>query len=406
MSESYLAPSLAEPEPSDEPVLTPIAEFAETEEEGAAALLGSQDENLLPVGGDSMLYGDGGSGKTTLAIDLAMHLATGRDWLGIPVSEPIRVLIIEGEGPRPLFRRKLARKLAGWDGDDPGDKLRVWEHPWGGFTYSDPEMRAQLARLTFDLEIQLVIAGPVTQLGMDDAGTMQEVRAFAGLIAAVRERALRPLASLLIHHESKAGRVSGAWEGVGETLLHLQGQGHGHARLYIQKARWAHDYHATTMHLDWADGDGFKLTEQESEPMRAERIWDEIETFVKEHPGTGWRAVRESLGGKGEYVTRRRDQMLESGLIVNVGTGHAFELWHRDDPACPQALIGSLPGTSEGTSEFSTAEGGQFPGSGSLGSLRSREPLPGNHSAGDSETEPESGSHGNHGGNHSDDIQF
>ena len=35
-----------------------------------------------------MFYGDGGAGKTTLAIDLAFHLAAGEDWLGIPVRGP------------------------------------------------------------------------------------------------------------------------------------------------------------------------------------------------------------------------------------------------------------------------------------------------------------------------------
>ena len=44
---------------------------------------------LIPEGGDVMVYGDGGAGKTTLCLDLACHLAAGDDWLGIPVAAAV-----------------------------------------------------------------------------------------------------------------------------------------------------------------------------------------------------------------------------------------------------------------------------------------------------------------------------
>jgi hypothetical protein len=51
--------------------------FADTEEEGAEAVLGDADNAVIPEAGDVMVYGDGGAGKTTLVIDLACHLAAG-----------------------------------------------------------------------------------------------------------------------------------------------------------------------------------------------------------------------------------------------------------------------------------------------------------------------------------------
>ena len=48
------------------------------------------------------------AGKTTWAIDGVVHLAAGAAWLGIPVPRPVRVLVIENEGPAELFREKLA----------------------------------------------------------------------------------------------------------------------------------------------------------------------------------------------------------------------------------------------------------------------------------------------------------
>jgi hypothetical protein len=103
---------------SAEPVVVvPIEQFAADHEAGAEALLGDgEDDAVLPTGGDSMIYGDGGAGKTTLGVDLAMHLASGRSFLGITVKRPVNVLLLEYEGPRPLYRRKLERKLASWSG--------------------------------------------------------------------------------------------------------------------------------------------------------------------------------------------------------------------------------------------------------------------------------------------------
>ncbi len=83
--------------------------FVDVDEAGAAALVGDDENVLVPEGGDVMFYGDGGAGKTTLMLDLALHLAAGDDWLGILVERPVRVAIIENEGPRPLFRAKLRR---------------------------------------------------------------------------------------------------------------------------------------------------------------------------------------------------------------------------------------------------------------------------------------------------------
>jgi hypothetical protein len=346
MSEGYLAPALREPDEAEgEVAIVSAVDFAAVDEPGAEALLGTEEANLIPAGGDAMIYGDGGVGKTTLAIDLACHLAIGHAWLGVPVARPVCCLLIEAEGPRPLFRRKLARKLDAWPHEAPGERLRVWEAPWNGFRFDDDEMRAQLARAIFEQSVDLVIAGPVANLGMDEAGTMAEVRAFAALVASVRERSLRPVASLLVHHESKSGRVSGAWEGVGDTMLHVQGSGHGRTRLFVQKARWGSAYHATTLRLEWLGEGGFELAD-EDEATIAERTYDDILRAIRENPGTGWSAVAAVVKGADAYLAKRRDKMLGEGVIVDLGPGsagdrgHRFALWLADDPARPKPLEG------------------------------------------------------------------
>jgi hypothetical protein len=359
--------------------IVPLPEFTSVEEPGIEALLGTVDQNLIPVGGDVMLYGDGGAGKTTLAIDLAFHLASGLDWLGMPVEIPRAVLLIENEGPRPLFRRKLRKKLTSWEGPPLAERLHVWEVPWAGFSFTEQDMRAQLAQVIFERQIDLVIAGPVTQLGMEDAGTIREVRHFAENVALVRERSLRPVASMLVHHESKSGRVSGAWEGVGDTLLHVSGSGHGKTRVNIQKARWGPAYHATTLHLRWSEGQGFEA--EAADENRPALVWDAIVGYVLENGGCGWKAVEKELGSSNDYARRRRDDAIREGVLIDVGKGeigkgHRYVLWHCDDPERPRTLAESERSRTAGTSRTSGPlweEGGAVPEEWSSGPVRSRD---------------------------------
>jgi hypothetical protein len=121
-----------------------------------------------------MIYGDGGAGKTTLAIDLSCDLAAGDDWLGMRVESRARVLLIENEGPRPHFRAKLRRKLDAWGGGAIDDRIQVLEEPWSMLTLAQEGWRVTLAAAIVDRNIGVVVLGPVTRAGMDEAGTLQE----------------------------------------------------------------------------------------------------------------------------------------------------------------------------------------------------------------------------------------
>lgn len=311
-----------------------LDEFVAVEELGAEALLGDGESALIPEGGDVMLYGDGGAGKTTLAIDLACHLAAGDSWLGIPVARPVKVLVIENEGPRPQFRRKLRRKRDGWAGSPIGDRLIVLEEPWSWLTLAEESHREALAVAIRDLSADVVVLGPVTRSGMNEAGTLQEVRDFAALLADVRARAGRPVAFVLVHHENKGGKVSGAWEGAGDTLLHVQAQGHGHTRLYVQKARWPSAQHGTTIQLAWDDGEGFIVAE--GEPERDDNaVADDILAAVLANGGASWNTIDPLVTGKSKRKREMRDRLLAGGRLIDSGGAGGMKLWHAADPARP-----------------------------------------------------------------------
>lgn len=236
-----------------------LEDFAAVDEPGAGGLLGDEGDAPIAENSDALIYGDGGAGKTTLVNDLALHLAAGDTWLGIKVARPLRVLIVELEGPRPLFRRKLRRKAEAWRGSPLEGRVRVLDNPWATFTFADQAMRSQLAAEITRQEIDVLIVGPVTRAGMDAAGTLQEVRDFTALVGDLRAACGRRLTVVIVHHESKSGAVSGAWEGAVDTLMHVEARGPGHTHLRFQKARWSSSWHGQTLALAWTDGEGFAV---------------------------------------------------------------------------------------------------------------------------------------------------
>lgn len=300
-----------------------MEEFAAVKEPGADALVGSGDAALIPEGGDVMAYGDGGAGKTTLVIDLGCHLGAGDPWLGIRVPRAVRVLIIENEGPRPLFRAKLARKLAGWTGSPLEGRVNVLETPWATVSFADPAWQSLLATKIRDCEIDVLIAGPVTRLGMDEAGTLQQVRDFMNLIQAVRVESGRRLTIVLVHHENKGGAVSGAWEGAGDTLFHVEGRGPGKTHLHIQKARWSSDHHGAKLDLTWTQGDGFAVQDErdlvaEIVQLLADGLWRTAKEIAatKDEGGVGANvdAVKNDLARDPDrFISRTGKDALEVG---------------------------------------------------------------------------------------------
>lgn len=249
-----------------------LDEFASVTDDVAEPLIGTPDNSILTVDGLLLMYGDGGAGKTTLSIDAMAHIASGTEWLGLNVPQPLRVMLIENEGPRGPFRNRLAQKIHDWQGQPFAANVAVLEEPWTRFTLTEPAYRQQLGEQINAHQSDLVIVGPLASIGAKGTGTPDEITEFDHLVKDLRAHASRPFGLWMVHHENKAGDVSGAWERYPDSLVHVQAQGNGRTRVFWRKVRWSSSLHGTSSNLLWADGNSFTLEEQRDRDYRAELI--------------------------------------------------------------------------------------------------------------------------------------
>ena len=335
---------MTEPVQLPEFVFQPLEAFAAIDEPGAEPLASTHAGGVVvPARGIVLVFGTGGAGKTTLVIDLCFALAAGEPWLGlVTAARPLRIALVENEGPRPEFRRKLRRKLAA-SGRQLDGRIIALEQPWAELSFADDSHRRALALAIVEHELDLVVVGPLVSAGeFPNGGTPEEIKHFETHVRHLRDLADRPFAIVLVHHENRAGQVSGAWERLPDTLMHITALGNGRTRIRWAKARWASDLHDTSTHLIWADGETY--TVERKPEVTEDTMADDVLTAVRENPGASWTKIRDlqAVRGKALDLAKTRDRLIAAGEIVNSAAreGH-FTLWLPDDPACPRSLAGT-----------------------------------------------------------------
>jgi hypothetical protein len=289
-----------------------LEEFASLPEEVAEPLIGTSEDCALPAGGMLLIYGDGGAGKTTLSMDAVAHLASGSPWLGLSVSRPLRFVVIENEGPRGPFRAMLKRKLSSWKGADFAGNVCMLAEPWARFTLSEVGHRKALARKIDAFAADVVTMGPLASIGAKGGGTPDDINEFGELVTSLRSLCRRPFALWIVHHENKAGKVSGAWERVPDTLVHVQAQGNGRTRIHWQKVRWSSELHDAAWNLTW-DGTGGFLREESAKTR--DYGGELLEAFQdgKWHPLT---QAAERIGAHPNKVRPILSALVESGVLA------------------------------------------------------------------------------------------
>ncbi len=170
-------------------------------------------QDLLPAGKVAVLSGVGGGGKTSLAVGLAIHRATGRPYLGRSVREGRTVIVSTEDGTEDYLRKLAAWRevLADLECDQVAECVSFFDLSGVPFSLVTSEFgQARVSAATDELAdaiklkspgADLIIMETISRLGGGDEsnGSMSAL-----VVAAERLALLTGAAVLLIGHVSKA----------------------------------------------------------------------------------------------------------------------------------------------------------------------------------------------------------
>lgn len=323
---------------SERPFSLPIREFVALPRERREPLLASSDGRAV-VGRHSLtlLGALGGHGKTTLFVDLALHLAAGVDYPPFTVPRPVSILIIENEGPEELFAAKLEERLKTFVHDLKA-RLDVCTVEWGGFTIADDEQRERLTKEIADKGYDLVFGDPLDSLGIEGVGSPEDTRKFLMLMkqTGLNKRTAWWLNTHPRKEETKEAlnEISGAWGGKPDSVFLLRMLADDRTQIRQPKLRWAKRGKGPTLLMAFdAETEAFTFLGEESEVER--NYVAEVTELLRDGR---WRIVKEiaapvDKGGIGANVDTIKKTLEEHPDVFDSRTGDAAKEMGRSSQA-------------------------------------------------------------------------
>ncbi|HPM21996.1 MAG TPA: AAA family ATPase [Thermotogota bacterium] len=212
----------------------------------------------IPAGAFVILAGDGGTGKTYLALDIARAVANNETFCGMKTT-PGKVLIVDEESGLPRLKERMAR-IEHYHDPIPDDN--VFYCSYSGFCFSRPQSLTALKQLISDRKITLCMIDALVDVIEGDENSAQDV---TPVMRGLREITSETGAAIvLIHHTNKVGgyRGSSALKGAVDVLLiATQEKLTPNGAVVKIKADKMRDGHATAkrLNLNW-DAEGFTVT--------------------------------------------------------------------------------------------------------------------------------------------------
>ena len=187
---------------------------------------------VLPAEGYSMLAAMTKVGKTTLAVQMCLSIASGTEFLGFPIESRPNVLYCYLENT-PQGMSKLARQqMDGWGAPiDEEDRSRIFMQESRGLLLEKKSGIDTLRAWIEKAKAGLVIIDPLSKTMSRDINKLENVTAFINDIDKIRTD-IGQLAFLFIHHYGKPTMVkrqpiqqmlgSSAWGIYTESFIGMQ----------------------------------------------------------------------------------------------------------------------------------------------------------------------------------------
>lgn len=201
---------------------------------------------ILPKGGMAMLAGQFKSGKTILALQIALEAARGGEVLEFTTTKG-RTLILSGEGGPQLLKERLEKMIGS---NQTGlEDLLLWWPTEGRLDLAEDKSLTALKEYCLNSKVDFLIIDPLIRFNSYDENSTVEMGAFVRGLAEVRQAT--GVAMLLVHHTRKSagkGNSGSGAEARGSSVL----AGEVDSLMMLQSRRASSDF---TLHFElrWAE---------------------------------------------------------------------------------------------------------------------------------------------------------
>lgn len=181
-------------------------------------------DNIITVNGLSVLWGKSGDMKSFVALDMALCIATGRDWHGI-TTKPGLAIYVAAEGSYGLARRAVGwRRTRGRDLPKP--QFKIVPHTISMVSGDADQLIQQIMELPTKTTF-IVIDTLARTFGAGDENKQADMNAYVSATDRLREATGAHV--MIVHHTGvhadKRERGSNVLRGAADTMMKVQRTG-------------------------------------------------------------------------------------------------------------------------------------------------------------------------------------
>lgn len=258
-------------------------------------------DNLFCRGEFALLYGDGGSGKSYLAVDIAMAVASGTSFCGeqFMVPQSGQVVYASGEGRRGLAKRFSAVEESFRQNGivvDPNNICILHDVPqlFNTDTPYNPERFVTALRERGIAAPDLIIIDTLQRAAVGaDENYAKDIGIILGRIILIQQ--LTGAAILLIHHANKDGGVRGstALRNSADVVLEARKVGENQHELICSKIKDGDWFSARAFHFEKCEESSIIVWEGEAVH---ETELERLRKYFTTNPGNWYTAKQIEIG--------------------------------------------------------------------------------------------------------------
>jgi archaellum biogenesis ATPase FlaH len=285
-------------------------------------------EPILPSGGLVGLYGQPGAGKSFLAIDLALCVATGTPWHGHEIHQGY-VVYVSAEGGTGIGKRVRAwLQTHALDAVTPHMAWLIESIP----IYTDSEQMAILLnRIVEEMQVHpsLIVIDTLARCFDGDENQQEDMGRFIAGVDTLRHEFGATI--LVVHHTRRDGeneRGSTAFRGAADAMLSMT-EDDGRMVVSCNKQKDAEEFADIRLELIPVDGTDSCIIGDDQAESEKERKALEILTILQEIGPCTWEGWLSSTELPKTTFHRHFMELQKKGLIVK--ENHQWRALHEGE---------------------------------------------------------------------------